>query len=285
MEITIILFIFGAVLGSFLNVLATRYNPNKFILDPAVIGGRSHCDNCGKTLRAYELIPIISFVLQRGRCRSCGAVLSLQYPVSEMLSGVIVAATPSALRLFALGSGNWLLLSALWTAALLVLLLISLIDLRLNIIPDETIIFLSALSLPIILLSTRMFGLAQGSFVGPYALLLGFRGNIWLNHFFGAASAGSFFLLLYIITRGRGMGMGDVKLAFALGFLFGWPDVGVAGALAFIIGSLFGVIGILRHKNTMKSALPFGPFLALGAALTFFFGAQIMSWYFGLLLL
>lgn len=260
-----ILFCLGLAFGSFLHVLASRYDPERFILTRDTVGGRSYCPHCKKTLAWYELVPLVSFLIQRGRCRNCGAKIGWSYFCVELASGLIVVFAPFA----ALAMGLGFFAAALWTTVFLVLLLVTLIDLRLQIIPDELNILLAALGLGVIVLN------------GPPAP--------WVGHIAAAFGATLFFGLLIFITRGRGpngeggMGMGDAKLAFALGLLFGWPDTLLLVALAFVIGAAVGVALIAGKVKNMKSALPFGPFLAIAAAIVFFFGQGIIGGYLYLL--
>ncbi len=278
-------FLFGLAIGSFINVIAVRYNPDRFILTKDTIGGRSHCSKCGQTLRWFELVPLLSYLVQRGRCRRCRAPLSLQYPLAELASGfVFLWVAPHAAHLFFAGRMSVvpLMLSVLWTAIFELLLLLSLIDIRLNLIPDEINILLAALGVAVIFVSRPFFGLASGSFFGPYALLFGGRGNIFMNHAIGFLVCAALFVFLILITRGRAMGIGDLKLAAALGIIFGWPDGFILCGLAFVAGSIFGGAAMAVKRKTMKSFLPFGPFLAFAALLTFFFGIPIVSAYFRL---
>lgn len=254
-----LLFFLGLALGSFLHVLASRYDPKRFILTRDTLGGRSYCPGCKKTLTWYELIPLLSFLVQRGHCRSCGAKISWSYFFVELASGLIVTLVP----LSALAMGAAPVLAALWTVAFLVLLLITLIDLRLQIIPDELNILLVAL------------GLGMIFFTGPPMP--------WFSHLGAAFGAALFFGLLIAITRGRGMGVGDAKFVFGLGLVFGWPDTLLLIMLAFIIGAVVGLVLIAAKSKNMKSALPFGPFLALSAAIVFFFGQNIIDGYLRLL--
>jgi len=120
------------------------------------------------------------------------------------------------------------------------------------------------------------------SFLGSYALLFGGPSQpLWASAL-GAAVGGAFFVFLVLGTRGRGMGWGDVKLALSLGFLFGWPDIALIVVIAFVCGSLVGLFYIARGAKTLKSQIPFGPFLALGAFITIFFGERIIDLYFKL---
>ncbi len=283
--LTFILFLFGAAIGSFLNVIALRYDPDRFLFARPVIGGRSHCPHCGRTLRWFELVPFISFIVLRGRCGTCRARLSPQYFLAELLSGLIFAFVPhfSSAASFELSAlSSQLLLSSLWILAFETLLLMSLIDIRLHLIPDEVhgiLIVLAALRL---FLERGVFLFGSTSFVSRYAAIFGFDQGMLGNHIVGALVGALFFLGLILVTRGRGMGMGDAKLALALGFLFGWPDIIFIIMFAFVIGAICGLWVIMFSHGRLKSALPFGPFLALGAFALFLWGNQILGWYFGL---
>lgn len=285
---TISLFVLGAAVGSFLNVVALRYDPDRFLLDRHIVGGRSHCPACGARLRWLELIPLLSFVLQGGRCRRCRARLSFQYPLVELVSGLIFVFVPQKLTfLFYLSDAALFFLTVLWIFALLTIFLISLIDARLRLIPDEASIFLGLVGFSMLLvLSANIAALGYEvpptSFLGHYALLFPWHKSPWLNHLAGSAFALLFFAFLIGITRGRGMGLGDLKLGAALGFLFGFPDIILLLILAFVIGSFVGLLVIASGTKTLKSFLPFGPFLGVAAALTFFFGGEIMATYFRL---
>jgi len=259
-----ILFLFGIAIGSFLNVVILRYDGDHFLFDTKMLGGRSHCMHCHATLRWFELIPIVSFIIQGGQCRRCKARLNVQYPIIELLSGLIFAFVPVMIAAGAAPDAPIALASALWIAAFEALLVMAMIDIRLGIIPDEINIFLSVVGVLLMV----VFGWNEGTVLG---------------RLIGGAVAGAFFAALIAITRGKGMGMGDLKLAIPLGLLFGWPDILFALMFAFIIGAIVGVFAVARGKNTMKGTLPFGPFLALGAATMFFLGAPILSWYFSLL--
>jgi prepilin signal peptidase PulO-like enzyme (type II secretory pathway) len=174
-------------------------------------------------------------------------------------------------------------MAVLWVVTFEALLVMAVIDIRLGIIPDEVSVFLGIVGIFIAILSAGYFGAANHSQLGPYALIFGWQGNVLLAKIIGAAFGGIFFAALIAVTRGRGMGMGDLKLAIPLGLLFGWPDILFVLVFAFIIGAVTGIFTIIRGKNSMKGTLPFGPFLALGAATVFFWGPQIFTWYFSLL--
>jgi len=273
MALLAVLFCLGLALGSFLQVLASRYDPDRFVLNRGSLGGRSHCPHCRKTLAWYELVPVLSFLMQAGRCRGCGAAIGWSHVWTELIAGCIVAGVPATIfSSAALAASHAVALAAVWTAAFLVLLLISLIDLRLFLIPDELTAAIGALGLAAAALGTH-------SLLDPYAAFFGGQGNILLNHLAAGAGAALFFGMLVAVTRGRGMGAGDVKLAFALGLLFGWPDTLPVIMLAFVLGAAVGIGLILGRRKHLKSALPFGPFLALAAGLVFFAGQAMLTAY------
>jgi prepilin signal peptidase PulO-like enzyme (type II secretory pathway) len=153
---------------------------------------------------------------------------------------------------------------------------------RIGVIPDELNIALGVLAVALgIALSLSPGG--SGSLTGPLGGLFSFSQNIWVNRVIGAIFGFVFFEFLVLATRGKGIGMGDVKLALPLGLLFGWPDILPVIGSAFVCGALVGVILIFLKKKTMQGTLPFGPFLAFAAALIFFFGTPMAQWYFHLM--
>ncbi len=287
------LFLFGLAAGSFLNVVASRYKPGNRLFDPKVINGRSFCPECRKQLAWYELAPVLSFLWQRGRCRHCGDRISFQYPLVEILSGLIAVAVPAVLfnvygvaYLSAAGENiAWFYaFSAIWILVFWACLLLSLIDFRHFIIPDQINAFIAGLGA---LFAAGQwyfgkFGFLNGSFLGSYSLMFGLRDNVWLNHLAAAFFAALFFGAIIYLSRGKGMGMGDLKLGAALGFLMGWPDIALALMLAFIVGAVFGVGLMILKKKGMKDFLPFGPFIVAGAALVFVGGYEIIRFYFTL---
>lgn len=290
---TILLFLFGTSIGSFLNVLGMRYTPGKRIFDFKIIGGRSACPRCGKKLHWYELVPIVSFIIQGGRCRGCKNLISLEYPIVEVASGLVFAFLPQAIVkayqvvFYRLGGAwpdwyYWLI--AIYLLAALTLILLSIIDFRLKIIPDQANILIASLGILLVLVSSfyGLFSSQLNSFLGHYSQLFGFMENIWLNKFAGVIFGLVFFGVLIYLSRGRGMGMGDLKLALALGLLLGWPDIILSVVLAFISGAFWSIILIILGRKKFKSTVPFGPFIALGALVTIFFGRDIMDLYFSI---
>lgn len=226
----LLVFVLGLCVGSFLNVLIDRLPKGE-----SIWFGQSRCDWCKKPLRWFELIPLLSYVLQHGRCRRCHKKLSLQYPIVELITGIGFVVLPWT---------DWLIFSSL--------LVIFVADLKYMIIPDSMVV-------------------------------LGVMGVITRAHWLPAIAASLFFLLLYLITRGRGMGLGDVKLSFLLGFWLGFPRIVIAIYLAFLTGALVGVTLILRGKKGLKSKIAFGPFLVLGAGIAYVYSEQILEWWEGIL--
>ena len=276
----IILFIFGIAFGSFFNVIILRYDGEGVLADPHAIGGRSQCMSCHATLRWFELVPVVSFLIQGGRCRHCGAKISMQYPVVELLAGVIFFAVPwRVVTWYAIvphGTEAVVALAVLWTAAFSALLIMAAVDLRLGIIPDEVVIFLTVVGVAVVALNASV---VHQSFIAPIASVLGDPSSSWVSAIIGALVGVAIFGGLWFGTRGKGMGMGDVKLAGPLGILFGWPDILALATASFILGALVGVAAIAFKKKDMQSAIPFGPFLALGAVMIFFLGSGMAAWY------
>ena len=256
-----LLFLFGLVIGSFLNVVSLRYDGEHFLLDPRVIGGRSHCPHCGKTLRWFELVPLISFLMQGGRCRRCKARLSAQYPIVEFISGAIFVLVPWRVAGFSAISMAGLPFSAIWILAALILLLMSIIDIRTGIIPDELNVALGVIAVALGLVITMSH--SGAALLGSFSDLLHIGGNVWAGRLIGAIFGFAFFEFLVLVTRGRGIGMGDVKLALPLGFLFGWPDILPVVGLAFICGAALGILFILAKKKTMTSDASLRPLFGI----------------------
>jgi prepilin signal peptidase PulO-like enzyme (type II secretory pathway) len=282
--IWLILFVFGIAIGSFLNVVATRYDGEHFLLSNKIIGGRSHCEHCKKTLRWFELIPLVSFIMVGGRCARCKTKLSFQYPIVELISGLVFALVPYRVETFFGISGLLLLgVAAFWVVLFEALLIMSLIDIRLGIIPDELNIFLVILGIFFAIFMTGSFGIANHSLINFYSGLFGLQENFLINRIVAAILGAAFFGFLILITRGRGMGVGDLKLAVPLGIMFGWPDILLVVAFANVIGAIVGLAAVFFGKKNINSTVPFGPFLAVGAIVTFFFAYQLFQWYFSIL--
>lgn len=238
--ILVLLFILGLAFGSFLNVIILRVNSGE------TLWGRSRCFSCLHKLEWRDLIPVISYINIGGRCRHCGSGISLQYPIVELLTGVIFVST--AYLIF--GAPRFIFAAAFFT----VLLAISVYDIRHKIIPDQ--------------FSLALLAVAAGFEVtSPFA---------W-SDIFSALGAFAFFALLWLISRGRWMGFGDAKIAFSIGLFLGYPGVLIALTLAFWIGAIFGIGMLLAGVYGRKTEVPFAPFLALGAYGAFLFLASPAS--------
>jgi leader peptidase (prepilin peptidase)/N-methyltransferase len=242
-------FIFGLVIGSFLNVCIHRLPSSQSIVHP-----RSRCPQCGHLIRVYDNIPVLSYLILGGRCRDCGARISLRYPVVELLSGAFAA---MAVARFGLG---WQAL--LMYALIAAFLVITFIDLDHRIIPD------------VITLPGIPIGLAASfgpGMISPLESLVGIL-----------AGGGSLFLVAWgyqLVTKREGMGGGDIKLLAMIGAFIGWKGVLLTIFIASLTGTLAGMALIFRRRGDMKLAVPFGPFLAVGAIAYLFMGPELMSWY------
>ncbi|MFB6212909.1 MAG: A24 family peptidase [Candidatus Magasanikbacteria bacterium] len=282
------LFIFGLSVGSFLNVVVNRFEPSSFVFNLEKLSGRSRCPHCGKKLKWFELIPLLSFLVQGGKCRGCSKKLSIEYPLVEMASGLILAGVPFFLYNFydvsslPVNINYFSVLAALWILVFLTLLLISEIDRKFYLIPNELNLSLAGLGLFVIVFKSLISKSVlpfHNSFLEHYSLLVSPFRSVWINHIFGAVIGALFFLFLIWVSSGKATGWGDVKFAFAGGLAFGWPDIGFSLALAFIIGGIVGAFYLWTGEKSMKGKLPFAPFLVIGFVLTFFFGFDILHNY------
>ncbi len=234
--------VFGLIVGSFLNVVIYRYQTGYTVL------GRSGCLLCGQTLRWFELIPVLSFVLQRGRCRTCGGRISPQYPLVELLTGLIFLGsfyragfTPTPALLI-----DWLIFC--------LLVIITIYDWRHKIIPDHLVYGFIAVAL----LASVVWREA------PTALLVGL-------------ALGAFFALLWLVSRGRWLGLGDAKLALGIGLFLGWPAALSAVTLGFWSGALVGLALLALKSYNLKSEVPFAPFLVFGVLLVYLFQIDVFT--------
>jgi leader peptidase (prepilin peptidase)/N-methyltransferase len=237
--------VLGAVFGSFLNVVAYRLPRGESLSRP-----RSRCPHCETPIRPYDNIPVLSWLLLRGRCRSCRAPISPRYPLVEAATGLLCA-----LVVIVKGADADALLGL---ALVLLLVPITLIDLDHRIIPNR-LTLMGAVIAPLIV-----------AFTDPGALP---------EHLIAGVAAGGFFLIA-LLAYPSGMGMGDVKLAAVLGLFLG-RAVGPAIFIALVAGTLVGVLVIARKgtREGRKTAVPFGPFLALGGVVALFAGDAMVDWY------
>ncbi len=280
------LFIFGLVIGSFLNVVADRLCQER---DPFT--GRSACDACGKTLKPHHMLPVVSYLVLGGRCAYCRQKLSFYYPFSELLTGAFFVLAAYLSR-FALSPT---LLTGLQLGYFIIIfsvfVIIFLSDLKYQIIPNEVVYFGTIF---VFLVQVGSLGywvykyraMLQSDVLGSY-LLQGdfFKDNVLREVKVVGYNVASglgiclFFYLLVVLTRGRGMGGGDVKLGLLIGIFNGFPNGAIALFLAFITGSVVSLGLILFSKKGLKDVVPFGPFLILGSVLSLLYGDAIFTRY------
>lgn len=245
----VFLFILGSAIGSFLNVLIDRLPNEESIM------GRSHCDYCKKQLPYFVNIPIFSWFLLQGKTKCCHKPLSIQYPLVELLTGIVFV-------------GGWLYLNIMVIDFITIIKLISLLGLFSTII----VIVIADLKYHIIPDSMQLLYL-----VFSILYLVGNGFKPFPTRIIDGLIIMSPILFLFLITMGRGMGFADVKLAFTIGFLLGKIEGFLALYIAFISGAIIGVIMILGRKRGMKSKIAFGPFLILGMLVMLFYGKTIVS--------
>jgi len=250
--LTIIFFVLGLIIGSFLNVVIFRLNTSRSF------GGRSLCLSCQHVLHWYELIPLFSFIALGGRCSQCKTKISRQYPIVEFLTGLFFAALFLKFQdLFFLYTISFSLTYAYYAAAFSILLVISVYDLKHKIIPDELSLILGIFT-----------------FIGLF-----FFGNFGLSphipsvlEFLSGILIAAPFALFWLVSSGRWMGLGDAKLAISLGWLLGLSRAISGVVISFWIGAIIGILLIVFSKNHgMKSEIPFAPYLVLGTVLAFLF--------------
>jgi len=264
----VIFLLLGLLVGSFLNVLVYRLRSAE-----ELFWDRSKCPHCQHLIRWYDNVPVLSFVILKSRCRNCRQKISWQYPLVEILTGIIFAVIGQ--RFFSpvdfstwITTGYYLFISAS-------LISIAVYDWLYLEIPSEVLWLAVAVSIA--------FGLwadwnAWMNFTLPVSIL----GGAVYSAVFAAFFAFTFFFILSVASRERWMGMGDAYLAILLGLFVGWPKILLALFLAFFIGAVWGVALVVFKKKKMKSRLPFAPFMILGAFIAFFFYAPIINWYFSL---
>jgi len=255
-----IVFIFGLMVGSFLNSIIYRLPSGESFLIQ-----RSYCPYCKHKLSWKDLIPIFSFLILKGKCRYCHHQISLQYPLVELATGILFVLIFWILDFgFDLAFGFWNLIFYLVIASFLIIIFFY--DLKHYIIPDKIIYPAIAIAL-----FYQLFGIWN------------FEIGI-LKPILSAILAGLFFLSIVLFSRGKWMGVGDVKLAFFMGLFLGFPNILIALFLAFFIGAIIGIGLIISGKKTLKSEVPFGPFLVVGTFIALFWGQAIINWYLNLFL-
>jgi len=241
--------LFGLAIGSFMTVVAARVPAGESVVSP-----RSRCPHCGAEIRNRDNIPVLGWIMLRGRCHNCGERISARYPLLELSTAILMAAP------FFVYASVWV---ACGVSALLALMpVISVIDLEHRIIPNR-IVYPALIAFPIYLVVANLFGAP----VDLVRMVIGF-----------AAYGGILFVVALI---SRGMGMGDVKLAALIGLVLGSLSLGqvaVAAGAAIILGAI-GAVAALARGAGRKGAIPFGPLLAAGAVVAALWGVQLADWY------
>jgi prepilin signal peptidase PulO-like enzyme (type II secretory pathway) len=244
----LLVFILGLIIGSFLNCVIYRIEKGE-----SFFKGRSYCPNCRHVLGSLDLIPIFSFLFLKGRCRYCRKKISLQYPLIEMFTGLLFL----LIFYFYYFSFQSFLLWFIFS----LLAIVFVYDFKHYLIPDK-VIYLAVVSACIF-----------SFFFGHYQ---------FLNYLLSAAGIFIVFYSMVILSRETWMGMGDAKLVFLMGMLLGWPNILIALFSAAFLGSLIGILMIIMKKKKINSQIPFGPFLVTGSVVSFFWGQEIINWYFNL---
>ena len=248
-------FLLGLIIGSFLNCVIYRIKENKSFLK-----GSSFCPKCFHELGFWDLFPVLSFVFLKGRCRYCKEKISFQYPLLELGTGLLFLAV-------FLDSENIIsLILSLTVFSFFIVIFVY--DLKYYLIPDKVI-----------------YPAIGSAFL--YQLFNGFLSFGWtekafqylLPYILSGLGAALFFFLIWLVSKGKWIGFGDVKLGFLIGVFLGFPEVILALFLGSAIGAIIGTGLMVSKKKTLKSEVPFGPFLATGTFIAFFFTQDIISWY------
>lgn len=241
-----IAFLVGLFLGSFLFVVADRSSRGI-----SFVRGRSKCENCKHVLSWYELIPVLSYLFQKGRCRHCKIKLSIWYPLSELLTGLVVALI--FMTAFPLG----LPVLILFELISLCLLTISFADMRYEIIPFPLVVIATLAACMVVYL------------MAPMSIV---------NHLLSGLGAGLFFLIIFLVTRGKGMGFGDVLYVICMGLILGFPGIFYGLYLSFVLGALISLILVaMKKKKLHGGTIPFGPFLVLATFIMMIWGKEIVQ--------
>jgi leader peptidase (prepilin peptidase)/N-methyltransferase len=251
--------VFGTLIGSFLNVVIWRLPRD------AGLGGRSHCPNCHQKLAPFELLPILSYISSRGRCRQCHKPISLRYPAIELITGLLFVLAWAHFQPAILHPAEWVMfIKALVVISAAVVIFV--IDFEHFLILDRVLL---TVGIKILVLNVAL------------DLLLGhtMANSLLLSGLLGALAAGSIFWLIWFLSGGKWMGLGDVKLVILLGFTFGFAQVGILLLLAFWLGLAVSVILLATRQGNMHSRLPFGTFLSVAAVIMIFCGQPLLQWY------
>ncbi|MFG6118983.1 prepilin peptidase [Thalassobacillus sp. B23F22_16] len=242
--LAVIMFMFGIIFGSFFNVVGRRMPQGENFST-----SRSYCNSCSQTLNGWDMIPVLSYLALRGRCRYCKAKFSFLYPLTELLTGLLFVSS------FLVYGWGYELIGAIILISLGMIILVS--DLVYMIIPDRLLLFY----LPLVILFRTVYPLEP-----------------WYSSIIGAFIAFLLIFIIIFITQG-GMGSGDMKLFGLLGFLLGWQQVLLVFFLSILIGAVISVLLLSLRIIDRKTPVPFGPYIIIAALITYFAGSDIMGWY------
>jgi leader peptidase (prepilin peptidase)/N-methyltransferase len=239
-----LLFLYGIIFGSFFNVVGLRMPLKQSIITP-----RSACPNCGHQLAAYELIPVVSYMIQGGKCRGCKSRISPIYPIMESLTGILFMTAPLVV--------GWTgeLLVALTIISMLIIIIVS--DIHYMIIPDKILLWFAG----IFLLERVIWPL-----------------NPWWDSLIGVATGFILLLTIALVSKG-GMGFGDVKLYALLGFILGFKLVLLSFFLSTLYGAVIGGLALLFKVVKRRQPIPFGPFIAAGTLTAYYWGSDLIQLY------
>ncbi len=269
--IYLIIIIFGLIIGSFLNCVIYRLHIKKSFL-----GGRSFCPHCHHQLAWYDNLPVLSFIILKRRCRYCHQPISWQYPLVEIATAILFLLVYVAT--FGYGQNliltstliDWIILFRNWFLTA-ILILIFIYDLKYYLILDKiilpAIVLFLFINLFIVVLQSDLLSVWKALF----------------NYLLAAAVVGGFFLIQFIISQGRWIGGGDIRLGALMGVSLGWPQALVALLIAYVGGSIIGLILIITRYKKMNSSVPLGTFIAPAVWLVMLWGPTILAWYQGLI--
>ena len=241
-------FLAGLAVGSFLNVIILRTRVKTSVAD-----GRSKCMSCQTKLSPRDLVPVLSFCALRGKCRSCKVPISIQYPLVELSAGLLFL-----LAFLQNGIGPELVRDLVFVSTLIVIFVF---DLRYMEIPDRFTV------------PAMVFALLAN-------LYLGFA---WSSLVLGAIAAGGFFLMQYVLSKGKWIGGGDIRLGVLMGLMLGLPSTVAALFVAYVVGAVYAGWLLATKRASAESQVPFGTFLAVATVVVMLVGDQIVGWYLGLI--
>jgi len=254
---TLLIFIIGLSVGSFLNVVILRLHEQKNF-----IKGRSMCPKCKALISWYDNIPLISFILLKGKCRSCKAKISWQYPILELVTALLFlliwhghGGSVEILSDFRFQISDFRLLRDLFFTCILIIIFVY--DLRWYLILD-------VITIPAILLAFTI------------NVLLGFS---FLNLLLAIVIGAGFFLIQFVVSKGKWIGGGDIRMGALMGAMLGFPQICTAIFIAYIFGSLVGITLLASRRKKLSSQIPFGTFLSAGAVIVLVYGKEILAWY------